>query len=362
MRRILWFAALSMGMALAGSTACKGKDDKQESASKAATDPKATTNDTPKTGKQPSDTSAADALAQRYQDCISFARTKDYDKLATCYTADAVSTSVDFLPPVVTKGREAIIKDAKQNQEQFPDSGYDLQLLLVKDDKELVSVGLTHARQEGEDGDALKIGILGANRSVLNEQGEVTSEEVYMDQGTILSQLGASEMPARKAVDPDPAPPVVVVAEGSDTEAKNLAIVADIHDAMNAHDAAKVMELYADDIEFLYMPSPENVQGKDKLGRQLGEYFTMSKNISFTPDWAWAAGEYVVAGITTKGKNDGSLPGGMEASGENFEIHQLDVYRLRDGKVSKHWIFTNGYALAVQLDLVPDPAEGAEGK
>jgi ketosteroid isomerase-like protein len=83
--------------------------------------------------------------------------------------------------------------------------------------------------------------------------------------------------------------------------------------------------------------------------------------MKFNPDWVWAAGDYVVAGITTKGTNNGALPGGIEASGEPFETHQVDVYQLRDGKIGKQWLFTNGYAFAVQLGFLPDPTEGDEG-
>jgi len=70
---------------------------------------------------------------------------------------------------------------------------------------------------------------------------------------------------------------------------------------------------------------------------------------------AWAAGDWVVAEITTTGTLREDVPGAKGSKGKAWELNTLELYQLAGGKVKQHVSFANGLKFAVDVGQV-DPS------
>lgn len=365
MTRLLWIIAICTSLTMAG-VSCKKKDDdkKTEKSAKAPakpTKPNAKKN-VPQPPKKPAVNIAnGDDLAKRMQECTGYSNAKDMAKLLSCYTNDGEVVYVDFLPPMTTKGRKAIEGGTKTYWSAFSEAGTELAMLLVKDKTEVVTVSLSYGTNTGDyhsmKATNKKFGALGGSRAMVNAVGEITREYNYLDQGAWAGQLMGVEMPHRPARAKTGTPVIVAVSKGDDKEAKNLSSIDVVFEQMNAHDADKVMDQYTEEIKFLHQGAPEDVLGKDNTQDQLEAWFKMTTDVQVEAEWKWAAGDYVVVGVRSRGTNNGALPDGSPATNKKFDVHELHVYHLIDGKVDTEWVFGNSMTIAVQLGFAADPSE-----
>jgi predicted ester cyclase len=68
-----------------------------------------------------------------------------------------------------------------------------------------------------------------------------------------------------------------------------------------------------------------------------------------------AEGDMVSAIGTLRATNTGPLMG-MPATGKSFEIPMHITYRIADGKIVKHWMLVDNFAMMQQLGLIPSAA------
>ena len=79
------------------------------------------------------------------------------------------------------------------------------------------------------------IGMLMGHTLELDATGSAGARDAaYMDEGTLLAQLGQSPAPARPVMAPAGTPVTVVIAKNDEVETRNMAAVRSIVDAMNA--------------------------------------------------------------------------------------------------------------------------------
>ena len=211
-----------------------------------------------------------------------------------------------------------------------------------------------------------KIGVVAAHVFDVDDQGKITGETVYLDQGTMGGQLGMHKNPVRPAMDkaPEGAGEVVVGKDG-DEEKKNTEWAKAYSDAFNAHDAKKLAGMTADDVVASDQGSPKDMVGAKAAGAWLGMFFAAFPDVKCEAGWSVMAGAYVAQASTCTGTNKGKAKemGLAKPTNKPVTLNVLDVWQVADGKAKKVWTFYNGMAMAIQLGLMkpppPPPAGGA---
>ena len=74
----------------------------------------------------------------------------------------------------------------------------------------------------------------------------------------------------------------------------------------------------------------------------------------FTVEDMIAEGDKVVVRWTNSGTNTGDFLG-IPATGRQYSIQGIDIYRLEDGKLAEHWDVVDVFGHMVQLGVIPAP-------
>jgi steroid delta-isomerase-like uncharacterized protein len=113
---------------------------------------------------------------------------------------------------------------------------------------------------------------------------------------------------------------------------------------------ATVDELLADD--FIAHTWPSTGHPKDDLKRATERAHGALTNTHFTIDDMIAEGDRVAVRLTAGATQTGELMG-MPASGKSYEIGEIHIFRLRDGKVTEHWHQFDQMTMMKQLGAMP---------
>ena len=65
-----------------------------------------------------------------------------------------------------------------------------------------------------------------------------------------------------------------------------------------------------------------------------------------------AEGDRVVARVTSSGHHTGQFIG-VPATGRRFEVEQIHIYRISDGKIIEHWSSRDDLGQGMQLGFIP---------
>ena len=301
----------------------------------------------------------AEARVQRYQDCWGYFNTKAWDQFGTCYSENATSEDVDSGRPVV-RGRAAIVEDSKAQFLAFSDRRGELQLILNNGPR-IVSVALWHGTNDGAmpgpDGKPMpatnkKVGLPMAHLAEFDATGSsVVRDAAYVEEGTLMAQLGISPAPTRAAMSPTGAPAKVVIARNDATEAANVTAMQAMFVASNAHDLKAVEATMADGYKLIEIGRPDDMNAKESLANTK-EMLVAFPDVKFTNLNVWAAGDYVVATGNFEGTNTGDIKSmGLKKTGKSVKSQFLEICRFENGKIKEDWLFYNGAAFAAQLGL-----------
>jgi uncharacterized protein len=119
----------------------------------------------------------------------------------------------------------------------------------------------------------------------------------------------------------------------------NIAIIRRVYDAMKNRDANVMHELFAEDV--VVRQSPEVPWGGEYDGKDGA--FTFFLNLvehiesQVTTESLFAAGDHVVQSGRTKGK--------VLATGASFDMPEVHVWELRDGKVVRFQVYIDTPAM-----------------
>jgi ketosteroid isomerase-like protein len=107
----------------------------------------------------------------------------------------------------------------------------------------------------------------------------------------------------------------------------NIAIVERLYDALSARDAHAIEELFAPDVEIVQtkeLPWGGHFRGRDGL---FTFFITLAEHLDsrVTHEGLFAAGDHVVQRGRTRGT--------VRASGVEFDIAEVHVFELRDGRI-----------------------------
>ena len=294
----------------------------------------------------------------RYQECWKAFNDKAWDQFQTCYTENAVSETVDSVPASAS-GRAAIIESGKAGLTSFPDRRGELKLVLANGDN-IAAVALWTATNTGDlppgpDGKAAPatgkaIGFPIAHTGAWNATGDaVVHDAVYLDQRTMMAQLGLDTNPARPVEKATGSAPAIVIAKGDDIEKANLATTQSMFAALNKHDVKALEGYMADDYKGISVPEPKDTDKKESVAGTR-EMFAGFPDVKITPVTTWAAGDYVVVAGTFEGTNTGDLAMmKLKKTGNKVSDRFLEIFKFSGGKVQEDWLFYNGAAMMNQL-------------
>lgn len=301
-----------------------------------------------------------EGLAARAKECFDMVSAKNFDGYMNCYTTDAVETTADDDEPP-RNGNAAITETRKRLFGAVPDATHTLPLLLISgnDAIHVIFAAGTHSQAMqtpmGElPATGKKIGFAFAYVANAVDGIKFSGGKQYIDPGTVMGQLGISKAPHRAAAEA-PAMADIVISAGNEAEAKNLAAFKAGQDAFFKKDWKTLGALYDKDSVFSDAPLPADIKGDKKIMAHFKELHTAFPDVNGEVGKTWAAGDYVVAELSFKGTNKGAWKsaGIKKPTGKAIEIHALEIFKFKDGKVTNHWIFDNGMAMATQLGLVP---------
>jgi len=308
-----------------------------------------------------------DEMVARYQECWGFFNDAKWDDFKGCYTSDVISSNPGSGQPDLN-GVDAVIANAQGFKEAFPDLKGDLQIVLQNGNHSL-SVALLTGTNTGTMKTPMgemkpskkKVGYLFAHTVDFNDQGMVTKEWAFWDMGTMMTQIGASKMPARKAMAKGAASPEVVVAKDDDKEKANVAVLQAAMDAFSKHDEKAFDALLAKDVVWYEAASPKDDNKKSVIANSK-QFWKGFSDVKLTAQTTWGAGDYAVAIGTLDGTNDGDMPAmKLKKTGKSVSVPFMHLVKVVDGKIQKSWIFFQGMAFASQLGMMP-PAPAPKTK
>jgi predicted ester cyclase len=339
-------AALAAAAVAVGVLACGGSEPRREATA---------TGEPAARSLTPADTAAW------YQACWGHFNSREWDAFRACYADTVESEQVDSGHPRA-RGLEAAMAVNRGFAEAFPDLKGTGELILVNG-ANLVSVyvlnGTNTGPMLGPDGQSTPatnkpIGVYQAHHLQTDASGaKVVKEEFYVDSGTMLAQLGLSELPARPVVTSTAAKPTVVVAAGTPAELSDVELTRAQMAAYNSHDAKGVDAFAAPDFVYRDLTMPADQTAKESSASTV-EFFKAFPDAKLVPLSIWGAGNYVVVIGRFEGTNKGPMPamGLKKASNKTVSVRYLDIIRWENGKAKEEWLFYDGPAFARQVGVV----------
>jgi steroid delta-isomerase-like uncharacterized protein len=317
--------------------------------------------------KPPAKPATGDEMAKRYVECWGFFSAHNWDSLKGCYAAGATSDHVDT-GMTATGPDEIDQKQARPLGTAFSDIKGDVELVLINGKNGVTVANLTGTNDgvmKTPMGDMpptkKKIGMQVAHSVHFTDDGKtVDKERFYADMGEMMGQLMPDpKHPVRPASDKAWGPTETVIAKDDDTEKKNLAAAKAGLEAFNKHDMKAMEASFADDLVWSEIGVPKDWNKKEAVAAH-ADLFKGFSDLKITPDTAWAAGDYVVAEGTFAGTNDGAVAsmGIAKKTGKPMSIHFLQIFKMKDGKLTRSWGFWNSMKFAGDLGMLPPPPAG----
>lgn len=139
------------------------------------------------------------------------------------------------------------------------------------------------------------------------------------------------------------------------TEAENRQLVREFHRrVLTEKDLDAVPDLVADD----YVEHNSAVPGGELRGREAAtefwaELFEAIPDLEIEELDSLTEGNVVVTRHVGRGTHEGEFMG-LEATGNEFEIAGIDVYRVEDGKLSESWVSLDTMGMLQQLGAMPE--------
>jgi len=113
-------------------------------------------------------------------------------------------------------------------------------------------------------------------------------------------------------------------------------------------ESGAVEELVSEDfVSHAWRTSPGQ-NAKESLVEATTRMSAALSDIKFTIDDLIAEDDKVVARLTAGARQTGEFMG-MPATGRSYEIGEIHIFRLRDGKIVEHWLEMDAMGLMTQL-------------
>jgi predicted ester cyclase len=204
------------------------------------------------------------------------------------------------------------------------------------------------------------VGLNAAIVVTFDGDGLVKTEHDYFDVATTFGQVEPKLLPpgfdkvrpAAAAV--LPAGSDVLEPRGTPEESANLDVMNKVYLAFDAHAIEDALAYYADDFvqEDFTAPGP---QKKADVRKHATAVLGAIPDFKFTRAVVLPAGDDVVVESSVQGTFTGAM-GPIKPTGQPVDVHQLDVWRLKGGKVVRQWSYSNNLDVLTQLGIVKPAA------
>ena len=107
-----------------------------------------------------------------------------------------------------------------------------------------------------------------------------------------------------------------------------------------------------------FQEKAQKIKGKDKAKVGPLEFAKAFPDLKVTVNNAWGFGDVAIVEYTMAGTQKGAFMG-KPASKKAMNVHGVDVFQVKDGKVAHLWTYENGMEMAMQLGWMKMPAAPA---
>lgn len=151
------------------------------------------------------------------------------------------------------------------------------------------------------------------------------------------------------------------MATTNNLEAEHIEVVREFHQrVLNEKDLdAAGRLLTADYVEHNPAFPDGALRGRANLIEFWAELFAAFPDLWISEEDVFAEGDTVVTRHVGRGTHEGEFMD-IPATGNEFEIDGIDLYRLDDGKITESWISLDMFGLMHQLGVISDQEEEAE--
>jgi steroid delta-isomerase-like uncharacterized protein len=133
-----------------------------------------------------------------------------------------------------------------------------------------------------------------------------------------------------------------------DSEANRSLVVRFVEEVANGRNLAAIDELLSED--FALPPETDGALDRDGLRAVLGYYFGAFPDLHYRVEDVIAEGGRVAVRLTMSGTHQGEYDG-RQGTGKRFEAEEMDIFEVRDGRISGYRIVWDELGFRRQLDL-----------
>lgn len=134
-------------------------------------------------------------------------------------------------------------------------------------------------------------------------------------------------------------------------EAANAALARRFYVAFNSRNLDSLDKFMSRDIVD-HNPAAGQAAGLAGVKASLLGFFAMSSDIRARNDLVITKGNYVTVYSTASGTQTGDLLG-IKATNKPFQIHTLDIWRVKDGKLVEGWHVEELLGILTQVGALP---------
>jgi predicted ester cyclase len=338
--------------------ACGGGGDDSEPASR----PLPASDAAVKPAGPPKPATAAEQVA-RVRACAAHFDARNQEKLTACYAPAATAALVGG-PVTATTNQQVVDQLARSLWVGFPDLKVQPQLIIASP-AALVSIDFLSGNNRGaflgQPSTQKPVGIMAARLLQLGPTGEITDEQLFVDEASLRGQLGDPTLAVRPLIPQGLLEPRVVTATGAAAERQVAAALGKLDVAFNDRAVPALVAGFAADAVLSDMAEARDARGKVAIGEHYQSLFRAFPDLHTTRVGLWAAGTWAVQVVDVIGTNEGPWPdlNIRKPTHRVIRLRQVQVAEIRNDQVVNLWAFANGLSLRIQLGLIVDPSTAA---
>lgn len=100
--------------------------------------------------------------------------------------------------------------------------------------------------------------------------------------------------------------------------------------------------------------NPEDIRGREAIKERVREILGAFSDFTATVEDAFAEGDRVAMRVTLSGRHTGEFMG-IEPTGRTFEVRNLVITRVEDGKIAERWTVGDDMGMMQQLGVIEPP-------
>jgi ketosteroid isomerase-like protein len=266
---------------------------------------------------------------------------------ATLYAEHAVITIHGSAP---LHGRDAIEKYEIDLMRQFPGTRLAFYSAWLSDSSAVVHYGVNGSTLAG-----VAMGHEGLLFYRFQPSGVIEEERRYLDSFTPMAQLGVLGPGPTRALPTLPDSLSVYVAQGTASEQENVAIVKTIFAALDAKDRSLFLSSCAEDAVLDDLTFPQPFVGRRGADTWFSAWTTAVPDARSAITSIVGIEEFVAIESVVQGMLGGALAR-VSASNARFAIHRAAIAQLKDKRLTRLSIFSNGQELARAVGQWPPPS------